>query len=133
MASHNLNPVFKHVEYIQKFKFPGDTYDCLVDVFCLCYLSEKEIEAFLPKMEDSLTSLGYIVLMEPVLQVGEAMNERMFKEKGQHMMIRSAKYYLRLFKKNQVKVMWTRRDEKKGQLAEETMTFVLRDGTCYYQ
>ena len=83
-------------------------------------------------MEESLTILGSIVLMEPVLKVSEDNNPRKLPERRQHMTIRSAKYYQRLFRSNKVKVLWTRRDEKKGQLLEDVMTFVLRDGTTYF-
>ena len=133
LTQKNPHPVVKHVEYVQKFEFPAETFDCVVGVFCLCYLTEREIEKLLPKMEESLTVLGYIVLVEPVLKVEEGDRDRQLPEQRQHMAIRSAKYYSRLFRNNKVKVMWTRRDEKKGQLLEDLMTFVLRDGTQYYE
>ena len=132
LSKINRHPVVKHVQYIQKFVFPLHTYDCIVGVFCLCYLSEKEIEKLLPQMEESLTILGSIVLMEPVLKVTEDNNPRKLPEQRQHMAIRSAKYYTRLFRQLQLKVVSTRRDEKKGQLLEDVMTFVLRDGTTYF-
>ena len=49
------------------------------------------------------------------------------------MTIRSVKYYKNFFRKNQIKVVQTRRDPRKEALKEDIMTFVLRDGTCDFE
>ena len=80
LSDKNEHPVVKYVEYIQKFKWKSNSYDAVVGVFCLCYLTDQEIEQVVLKMEESLTEFGNIVLMEPVLMSHELVDRRQFKE-----------------------------------------------------
>ena len=114
MASGMPQNVTKHVQYIQEFNWPEQKYDCVVGVFCLSYLDEEEIDTVLNKMYLSLNHFGYIVLMEPVLQVEEDVKERQQKITEQKMTIRSVKYYKKRFQKLQIALFSGRIDEKKG-------------------
>ena len=80
LSDKNEHPVVKYVEYLQKFKWQCNSYDAVVGVFCLCYLTDQEIEQVVLKMEESLTEFGNIVLMEPVLMSHELVDRRQFKE-----------------------------------------------------
>ena len=121
--------VVKHLSMIQDFDFPKKKYDSIVGVFCLCYLASNEIESVLVKMEQSLKDYGFIILLEPVLAVGDHQTERVHPDTEQRMMVRSAKYYTRLFAKLQISVHKQKRFEIKASLTDPLMAFVLKDGT----
>ena len=85
----------KHQKCIEKFKWPEDSYDCVVGVFCLCYLQGQNLKNALAGMERSIKETGYIVLMEPVLENSAEEKEKPFGEEGQKMMIRKRNWYER--------------------------------------
>ncbi len=51
MWEHNNHPVTKHFLKIEDFKWPVDEYDCVLGVWCLCYLSGERLLDALAGME----------------------------------------------------------------------------------
>ena len=67
---------------IEHFSWPLDEYDCIVGVYCLCYLKDDNLKNALAGMQRSVKKTGYIVLMEPVLLEENENDEEPFKEAG---------------------------------------------------
>ena len=62
MVKRMPDGVTKHQQYIENFKWPDDLYDCVIGVWCLCYLKGVAVENALAGMEKSIKEIGYIIL-----------------------------------------------------------------------
>ena len=82
MWKHNKHPVKKLEMQIEHFQWPLDEYDCIVGIYCLCYLKDENLLISLAGMQKSVKGTGYIVLMEPVLNELNEQDDEPFKEKG---------------------------------------------------
>ena len=76
-------------------------------------------------MENSLKEFGYIVLMEPVSDNVDDATERPHENIAQRMMIRSANYYKKIFRRLKMNVKHTRRNPKSGRLTHDIFTYVI--------
>ena len=68
MVAEMPTEVIRHKRLIQNYLWPKRRYDCILGVWCLCYLHGEDLKTILLKMKASLKSSGYILLMEPVLK-----------------------------------------------------------------
>ena len=82
MVKRMPDGVTKHQQYIENFKWPDDHYDCVIGVWCLCYLKGVAVENALAGMEKSIKEIGYIILQEPVLVDDADYDEEDFVEEG---------------------------------------------------
>lgn len=127
MMKRNEHEVTKHRKYIQDFKWPVDEYDCIVGVWCLCYLQGVHLKNALAGMLTSVKERGYLVLMEPVLATDALVEESPFMEHGQGMMVRKRSWYERRFEDMHIEVLDAVYYEKAADLATDVCVFVLRD------
>ena len=71
MYKHIHKSVHVRKVKIQEFKWPKEEYDCVVGVWCLCYLSTYEYGVQIKNIEESLQIGGHLILFEPVLSKRE--------------------------------------------------------------
>ena len=129
MWEHNNHPVTKHFLKIEDFKWPVDEYDCVLGVWCLCYLSGERLLDALAGMEKSVKELGYIVLMEPVLAEDSVHETVQWDENCRDEQARKQSWYERRFKRLGIKVHSIKRYPQDGAMLFDICSFVLQDGT----
>ena len=129
MWEHNNHPVTKHFLKIEDFKWPVDEYDCVLGVWCLCYLSGERLLDALAGMEKSVKELGYIVLMEPVLAEDSVHETVQWDENCPDEQARKQSWYERQFKRLGIKVHSIKRYPQDGAMLFDICSFVLQYGT----
>ena len=82
MMSDNKHDVIRHEQRIENFEWPEYKYECVVGVFCLGYLSGDDLVNALIGMRKSLKYFGRIILMEPILNETEDVDEKDHHEIG---------------------------------------------------
>ena len=111
---------------IQEFVWQEEYYDCVLGVWCLCYLNSKDKSRIVSKMESALQYGGHMILIEPVLGKNENVLERYHVNTKQQMIIRTEATYRNLFKEFQMHVLHSERYDKIGCCNEELMAFVIK-------
>ena len=94
--------------------------------WALCYLEKKDREAFLANAERSLLDDRHLVLIEPVLRVGEGHTERYHGNIKQQMVIRHYTFYVNLFKEFGWEILKTEKWKKYDCQDEEMKLYILK-------
>ena len=68
---------------IQDFEWPTSFYNCVVGIWCFCYLSSDEQQKQTTFIKESLKSKGHLVLFETVLNLKEKQVARFYHHNEQ--------------------------------------------------
>ena len=93
MVAEMPTDVIRHKRLIQDYFWPKIRYDCILGVWCLCYLHGEDIKTVLLKMKASVKSNGCIVFMEPVLSDVSQDDEEKIAEDQAQMKARKRRWY----------------------------------------
>ena len=104
MVAEMPTDVIRHKRLIQDYFWPKIRYDCILGVWCLCYLRGERLLDALAGMEKSVKELGYIVLMEPVLAEDSVHETVQWDENCRDEQARKQSWYERQFKRLGIKV-----------------------------
>jgi hypothetical protein len=118
----------RHKCLIQNFLWPKSRYDCILGVFCLCYLHGEDLDNVLLRMQASVKTSGFIVLMEPVLREGSQADENKIAEPEAQMKARKSSSYTRLFQRFGLRVMDTRFYKRAEWLLTPIKIYILQAG-----
>ena len=67
MTKHMSPKVIRHQCKLEEFEWPNyEKYDCILGVFCLGYLTDKQILEIFSAAKRSLKAKGKLIMLEPV-------------------------------------------------------------------
>ena len=98
MVAEMPKEVIRHKRLIQDHLWPKRRYDCILGVWCLCYLHGEELKTVLLQMQSSIKASGFIVLMEPVLSEESPTDEEKIAEEEAQIRARKTRWYEWMFR-----------------------------------
>ena len=114
-----------HKKLVQDFEWPIKEYDCVVGVWCFCYLNESDMQKQTTFIKESLKTGGHFELFETVVGFMEKQVPRFYHHMEQQMLVRPEKDYHKLFKENEFRVIHSQRYSPINVCIHDQVVFVL--------
>ena len=87
-----------HRTGLMTYQWPKEKFDCVVGVWSLSSVKHGQVEDLLVDIDKSMKDLGYLVLIEPVLDNTEEQTERAALNIGNEYMVRPDRSYRHFFR-----------------------------------